>query len=66
MVRPWNADEAPGTLFLDGNIFGLRDEEATTDEKSRGYLIRAVCMLAKATGQIPALADSNFDLSADT
>ena len=58
----WNDD---GNLF-EGMISGLQDPDDSIDNRSSGYLIRAVCMLAKATGQFPALADSHFDLPADT
>lgn len=60
----WNDDEQPGTVFLDGGVLGLRSEDST-DNRTRGHLIRAVCMLAQATGQFPALADSKFDLPGD-
>lgn len=60
----WNDGTMPGHVFLDGNISGLEPDESI-DNKSSAYLIRAVCMLAKATGQFPALADSNFDLPLD-
>ena len=58
----WNVEEGPGALFFDGKILGLQPPDDSTDDKTRGYLIRAVCMLAQATGQIPVLANSNFDL----
>ena len=52
-------DTGAESMFLDGKIDGI---DSSIDDQSRAYLIRAVCMLAKATGRIPALADANFDL----
>ena len=57
----WNDDGN----FFDGKISGLQDPDDSIDNKSSGYLIRAICMLAKATGHFPALADSNFDAPPD-
>ena len=52
----WNDD---GDSF-EGKISGLQDPGDSIDNRSSGYLIRAVCLLAKATGQFPSLAVSNF------
>lgn len=56
----WNDDSRPGTVFLDGGISGF-EPDACMDAKSSGYLIRAVCVLAKASGLFRALDGSKFD-----
>lgn len=57
----WNDDGN----FFEGKISGLQEPDDSIDNRSSGYLIRAICMLAKATGRFSALADSNFDLPLD-
>jgi hypothetical protein len=61
----WNDDERPEGQLLDGGVRGLESDD-TTDNTTSGHLIRAVCMLAKATGQFPALGNANFDLPPDS